>query len=206
MVTKQGTIKKCEADSVRQSNVARIQYAIGLDEGDELLSVSPYERRELQLSSVREGMACRFKESDVHPIGAWPCKAWISTKAITWWGWKLSKRMAGYCPKTGTGNARRSRIIAPRGRQGSHQYEGDPRARKVVGILSVKEDSDVMIISIRIDSSEIRQAGRCPRKACGSWTCRGGRSGGGGEFDSRSRSNSNQRSGRSAAAIDGAYT
>ena len=40
-----------------------------------------------------------------------------------------------------------------------------PRVGKVVGILSVKEDSDLMIITkqgqiIRIDSGEIRQAGR----------------------------------------------
>ena len=55
--------------------------------------------------------------------------------------------------------------LTARGRKGVINMKTTPRIGKVVGILSVKEDSELMIITkqgqiIRIDSSEIRQAGR----------------------------------------------
>ena len=55
--------------------------------------------------------------------------------------------------------------LTARGRKGVINMKTTPRVGKVVGILSVKEDSDLMIITkqgqiIRIDSGEIRQAGR----------------------------------------------
>ena len=55
--------------------------------------------------------------------------------------------------------------LTARGRKGVINMKTTPRIGKVVGILSVKEDSDLMIITkqgqiIRIDSGEIRQAGR----------------------------------------------
>ena len=55
--------------------------------------------------------------------------------------------------------------LTARGRKGVINMKTTPRVGKVVGILSVKEDSDLMIITkdgkiIRIESGEIRQAGR----------------------------------------------
>jgi DNA gyrase subunit A len=55
--------------------------------------------------------------------------------------------------------------LTARGRKGVINMKTTPRVGKVVSILSVKEDSELMIITkqgqiIRIDSSEIRQAGR----------------------------------------------
>jgi DNA gyrase subunit A len=55
--------------------------------------------------------------------------------------------------------------LTARGRKGVINMKTTPRVGKVVGILSVKEDSELMIITkqgqiIRIDSSEIRKAGR----------------------------------------------
>jgi DNA gyrase subunit A len=55
--------------------------------------------------------------------------------------------------------------LTARGRKGVINMKTTPRIGKVVGILSVSEDSELMIITkqgqiIRIDSKEIRQAGR----------------------------------------------
>ncbi len=75
--------------------------------------------------------------------------AWSSKKATTWWAPRLSEDYR----------------LTARGRKGVINMKTTPRVGKVVGILSVKEDSDLMIITkqgqiIRIDSGEIRQAGR----------------------------------------------
>ena len=55
--------------------------------------------------------------------------------------------------------------LQSRGGKGVINMKTSTRNGKVVGILSVKEDSDLMIVSkngkiIRLESSEIRQAGR----------------------------------------------
>ena len=55
--------------------------------------------------------------------------------------------------------------LTARGRKGVTNMKTTPKIGKVIGILSVKEDSELMIITkggqiIRIDSKEIRQAGR----------------------------------------------
>jgi DNA gyrase subunit A len=55
--------------------------------------------------------------------------------------------------------------LTARGRKGVINMKTTPRVGKVVGILSVKEDSELMIITkqgqiIRIDSGQIRQTGR----------------------------------------------
>jgi DNA gyrase subunit A len=55
--------------------------------------------------------------------------------------------------------------LTARGRKGVINMKTTPRIGKVVAILSVKEDSELMIITkqgqiIRIDSGSIRQAGR----------------------------------------------
>jgi DNA gyrase subunit A len=55
--------------------------------------------------------------------------------------------------------------LTARGRKGVINMKTTPKIGKVVGILSVKEDSELMIITkqgqiIRISAGEIRQAGR----------------------------------------------
>jgi DNA gyrase subunit A len=55
--------------------------------------------------------------------------------------------------------------LTARGRKGVINMKTTPKIGKVIGILSVKDDSDLMIITeggqiIRIDSGNIRQAGR----------------------------------------------
>ena len=73
----------------------------------------------------------------------------------------LSISESGYGKRTTLGDYR----LTARGGKGVINMKCGPKVGKVIAILSVKEDTDLMIITrdgkiIRLESSEIRQAGR----------------------------------------------
>ncbi len=170
MVTKQGVIKKCELTEF-DNPMARGIIALGLDEGDELLAARLTTGDEYMFLGTHEGMACRFKESDVRPMGR-PARGvrgmeleegdyLVGAEVVPKEGLMLSMSENGFGKRTPTADYR----LTARGRKGVINMKTTPRVGKVVGILSVKEDSELMIITkqgqiIRIDSSEIRKAGR----------------------------------------------
>ena len=95
--------------------------------------------------------------------------AWSWTRAITWWARRSSEKEGLILSISENGYGKRTPLedyrLTARGRKGVINMKTTPRIGKVVGILSVKEDSDLMIVTkqgqiIRIDSGEIRQAGR----------------------------------------------
>ena len=95
--------------------------------------------------------------------------AWNSKRAITWSARRSSPKEGLILSISENGFGKRTPLedyrLTARGRKGVINMKTTPRVGKVVGILSVKEDSELMIITkqgqiIRIDSSEIRQAGR----------------------------------------------
>jgi DNA gyrase subunit A len=170
MVTKQGVIKKCELTEF-DNPMARGIIAVGLDEGDELLAARLTTGEEYMFLGTHEGMACRFKESDVRPMGR-PARGvrgmeleegdyLVGAEVVPKEGLMLSMSENGFGKRTPLEDYR----LTARGRKGVINMKTTPRVGKVVGILSVKEDSELMIITkqgqiIRIDSSEIRKAGR----------------------------------------------
>jgi DNA gyrase subunit A len=170
MVTKQGVIKKCELTEF-DNPMSRGIIALGLDEGDELLAARLTTGEEYMFLGTHEGMACRFKESDVRPMGR-PARGvrgmeldegdyLVGAEVVPKDGLMLSMSENGFGKRTPLMDYR----LTARGRKGVINMKTTPRIGKVVGILSVKEDSELMIITkqgqiIRIDSSEIRQAGR----------------------------------------------
>jgi DNA gyrase subunit A len=170
MVTKQGVIKKCELTEFDNPRAQGI-IALGLDEGDELLAARLTTGEEYIFLGTHEGMACRFKESDVRPMGR-PARGvrgmeleegdyLVGAEVVPKEGLMLSISENGFGKRTPLVDYR----LTARGRKGVINMKTTPRVGKVVGILSVKEDSELMIITkqgqiIRIDSSEIRQAGR----------------------------------------------
>jgi DNA gyrase subunit A len=170
MVTKQGTIKKCELTEF-DNPMSRGIIAIGLDEGDELLAARLTSGQEYIFLGSHEGMACRFFEEDVRAMGR-PAHGvrgmeleegdyLVGMEVVGKDGLILSISENGYGKRTPLEDYR----LTARGRKGVINMKTTPRVGKVVGILSVKEDSDLMIITkqgqiIRIDSGEIRQAGR----------------------------------------------
>src|SRR5207244_11085356 len=112
-----------------------------------------------------------FKETDVRPMGR-PARGvrgmeleegdyLVGVEIVEEEGLILSISENGFGKRTPLKDYR----LTARGRKGVINMKTTPRVGKVVGILSVKEDSDLMIITkqgqiIRIDSGEIRQAGR----------------------------------------------
>ena len=170
MVTKQGVIKKCELTEFDHP-LQRGIIALVIDEGDELLAARLTNGENYIFLGSHEGMACRFKESDVRPMGR-PARGvrgmeleegdyLVGVEIVEKEGLILSISENGFGKRTPLEDYR----LTARGRKGVINMKTTPRVGKVVGILSVKEDSDLMIITkqgqiIRIDSGEIRQAGR----------------------------------------------
>src|SRR5262249_46956780 len=68
MVTRRGTVKKTELKAFRRP-LGRGIIALGLDEGDQLIGVARLKTGDQVILSTRSGMAIRFDESDVRPMG-----------------------------------------------------------------------------------------------------------------------------------------
>jgi DNA gyrase subunit A len=170
MVTKQGVIKKCELTEFDHP-LQRGIIALGIDEGDELLAARLTDGTNYIFLGSHEGMACRFKETDVRAMGR-PARGvrgmeleegdyLVGVEIVEKDGLILSISENGFGKRTPLIDYR----LTARGRKGVINMKTTPRVGKVVGILSVKEDSDLMIITkqgqiIRIESGTIRQAGR----------------------------------------------
>ncbi len=170
LVTKAGTIKKCKLGEF-DNPMSRGIIAIGLDDGDELLSAKLTAGDQYIFLASHEGMACRFAEKDVRAMGR-PAAGvrgmeleegdyLVGMEVVDKDGLILSISENGYGKRTKLEEYR----LTARGRKGVINMKTTNRVGKVVAILSVREDSDLMIITkqgqiIRIDSGEIRQAGR----------------------------------------------
>jgi DNA gyrase subunit A len=68
MATRQGVIKKTRLDQFARPRAAGI-IALGIEDGDELISARLTDGRSHILLSTAQGMAIRFEESDVRPMG-----------------------------------------------------------------------------------------------------------------------------------------
>ncbi|HEY7333923.1 MAG TPA: DNA gyrase subunit A [Bryobacteraceae bacterium] len=170
MATKQGVIKKCELTEF-DNPMSRGIIAMGLDEGDELLAARLTSGQDYIFLASHEGMACRFSEDDVRAMGR-PARGvrgmeldegdyLVGAEVVAKEGLILSISENGFGKRTPLEDYR----LTARGRKGVINMKTTPRIGKVVAILAVKEDSELMIITkqgqvIRIDSGEIRQAGR----------------------------------------------
>jgi DNA gyrase subunit A len=170
MVTKQGVIKKCELTEF-DNPMSRGIIAISVDDGDELLAARLTNGDNYIFLGTHEGKAIRFHESDVRPMGR-PARGVramdlakgdniIGAEVVEKEGLILSISENGYGKRTALEDYR----LTARGGKGVINMKITPRIGKVVAILSVKEDTDLMIITrdgkiIRLESSEIRQAGR----------------------------------------------
>lgn len=68
MVTKRGTVKKTELTAFKRP-LGRGIIALGLDEGDQLIGVARVKAGDHAVLSTKEGMAIRFDEAGVRPMG-----------------------------------------------------------------------------------------------------------------------------------------
>jgi DNA gyrase subunit A len=170
MVTKQGVIKKCELTEF-DNPMARGIIALSLDEGDELLAARLTNGENYIFLGTREGKAIRFKEADVRAMGrpARGVRAMDLAEGDTIIGAEVVEKEGLILSISENGFGKRTPLmdyrLTARGGKGVINMKLAPRIGKVVAILSVKEDTDLMIITrdgkiIRLESGEIRQAGR----------------------------------------------
>jgi DNA gyrase subunit A len=170
MVTKEGVIKKCELTEF-DNPMSRGIIAVSLDDNDELLGARLTNGENYMFLGTHEGKAIRFPEKEVRAMGR-PARGVramdlaegdyiIGAEVVEKEGLILSISENGYGKRTSLGDYR----LTARGGKGVINMKVTPRIGKVVAILSVKEDTDLMIITrdgkiIRLESGEIRQAGR----------------------------------------------
>ncbi len=170
MVTRQGVIKKCELTEF-DNPLSRGIIALALDDADELLGATITTGENYIFLGSHEGMAIRFKEDEVRAMGrqARGVRAMdleegdylIGLEVVEKDGLILSISENGYGKRTPLEVYR----LTARGRKGVINMKTTTKVGKVVAVLSVKENTDLMIITkdgkiIRLESGEIRQAGR----------------------------------------------
>jgi DNA gyrase subunit A len=170
MVTKHGVIKKSELTEF-DNPMARGIIAVSLDEGDELIAARLTNGQNYIFLGSHDGQAIRFAESQVRAMGR-PARGvramdlegtdyLVGMEIVEEEGLILSISENGFGKRTRLTDYR----LTARGGKGVINMKTSTRNGKVVGILSVKEDSDLMIVSkngkiIRLEAAEIRQAGR----------------------------------------------
>jgi DNA gyrase subunit A len=180
-VTRNGLVKKTPLKDF--SNVRSIGInAIAIEEHDELVAASCTDGNQIVFLATHEGMAIRFDEENVRPMGRVAYGVWgmdlekddyIVGMAVTPKERKkakdgeaesnliLSVTELGYGKRTDVDEYR----LQTRGGKGVINVKTTARNGKVVSIMLVNEKSEVMVISqfgkiIRIDSKNIRESGR----------------------------------------------
>src|SRR5215470_1972785 len=194
--TRSGTVKKTPLKDF--SNVmSRGIIAIGIDKEDELVAASCTDGNQIVFLASHDGMAIRFDESDVRPMGrpAYGVRGMDLDDGDYVVGMATTPKAESTVPKTPTeaaespegeggetdvgatlilsvtdnGYGKRTPVdeyrLQSRGGKGVINVKTTARNGKVVGILLVSEDTEAMVISqygkiIRLDTSEIREAGR----------------------------------------------
>jgi DNA gyrase subunit A len=170
MVTRHGVIKKCQLQDFNNP-LSRGIIALGLDEGDELLGAAISTGKNWIFLGSHEGMAIRFAEEEVRAMGrqARGVRAMdleegdylVGLEVVEEEGLILSISENGYGKRTTLTDYR----LTARGRKGVINMKTTAKVGNVIAVLSVRENTDLMIITkngqmIRIESGEIRQAGR----------------------------------------------
>jgi DNA gyrase subunit A len=176
MVTRAGVIKKSELTEF-DNPMSRGIIAIGLDGGDELIGARLSNGKNYIFLASRDGQAIRFHESEVRPMGR-PARGvramnlaegdvLVGMEVVGEEGLILSISELGYGKRTALEYYR----LTGRGGKGVINMKVTSKTGKVIAVMEVKEDSDVIIITkdgkiIRIESNEIRQVGRSSQGVC----------------------------------------
>jgi DNA gyrase subunit A len=170
MVTRKGVIKKTdlsEFDNMRASGLI----AMGVDEGDELISVELTDGQMKIFIATHDGMAICFDEDDVRSMGRQARGVRgvdlrdgdfvVSVSAVKGDEQMLSVTENGYGKQTRLSEYR----VQSRGGVGVINVKTTEKNGKVVAVMPVTEDDEVMIITgqgklLRTDASAIRETGR----------------------------------------------
>ncbi|MBX3464358.1 MAG: DNA gyrase subunit A [Planctomycetes bacterium] len=168
--TRNGLIKKTALEQYSRRRAGGI-IAVGLDEGDSLVGVNLCRAGQTIVLGTRDGMAIRFAESDARAMG----RSAVGVKGITLEpgdavcdmvvsdgsGSLLTVCENGYGKRTPVDDYR----AQSRGGKGLIDIKTSDRNGKVVNLLAVKDDDEVMMITkdgqiVRTKVSEISVIGR----------------------------------------------
>jgi len=170
MATKNGIIKKSELSVYKNIRVAGI-IALNIKPGDELLNVQLVEKDQEIFLSSRKGLAIRFNEGDVRPMGrtAGGVRGMtlkgddevVSMEILDGTHHILSITTQGFGKRTPVDDYRPQ----SRGGKGIFTMKVTPRVGEVVASIFVKGDEDLMLVTnkgqvIRTKVSQISIIGR----------------------------------------------
>jgi DNA gyrase subunit A len=170
LVTRHGLIKKTRLAEF-SNPMARGILAMKIEEGDELIRAQLTSGHDTVFLATHEGMAIRFPELDVRDMGraAYGVYAMDLEKEDSIVGMEIVGEKELILSVTEKGYGKRTAIteyrLQSRAGKGVINVKTTERNGKVVGVLSVTEESEVMLISrqgkiTRLDSSTIRECGR----------------------------------------------
>jgi DNA gyrase subunit A len=172
MVTKHGVIKKSSLADYQNIRATGIN-AINIDDGDELLDVIRTDGKKQIFIATHDGMAVRFNESEVRPMGRVARGVRgvnlrkgdfvVSVCAVSLEGNEkiLSVSEKGFGKQTIVNSYR----LTKRGGLGVINMKTTEKTGKVVAAFPVEGDSEIMIITqqaklIRLGVDKIRNTGR----------------------------------------------
>ena len=165
-----GVIKKTDLSSFSNPRAGGI-IAMGIEEGDSVIAVELSDGKEQIFLGTRDGMAIRFNETDVRPMGrsAYGVRGIslrendevVAMEVVHEGGTLLTVAQNGYGKRTELGEYR----LQTRGGFGTINIQTSDRNGKVVGIAYVNDDDEVMIISqqgmiLRMVARDARTIGR----------------------------------------------
>jgi len=168
--TRRGTVKKTRLDEFSRPRAKGI-HAISLDEGDELIGAELTSGEDQIFLGTHRGKCIRFSESDVRPMHR-PARGVSGIKLVRGdylvgmtvggdEGLILSVTENGYGKRTPIGAYR----FVSRGGQGVINMKTTERNGKVLAIMKVNENSEIILITaqgklIRLEAAAIRAVGR----------------------------------------------
>jgi DNA gyrase subunit A len=170
MGTRKGVIKKTDLTLFSNPRPSGI-IAMGVEEGDSVIAVEPSDGHEQIFLGTRDGMAIRFEETDVRPMGrtAYGVRGItlregdevVAMEVVRAGGTMMTVTQNGYGKRTELEEYR----LQSRGGVGTIDIQTSDRNGKVVGIAYVHGDDELMLISqqgkiLRMVTSAIRPIGR----------------------------------------------
>jgi DNA gyrase subunit A len=170
MGTRNGVVKKTELSAFSNPRAGGI-IAMGVEDGDAVIAANLSDGNGEIFIATRDGMAIRFKEDDVRPMGrsAYGVRgislregdAVVAMEVLTPGGTILSVTEQGYGKRTGLDEYR----LQSRGGIGIINIQTSERNGKVIGVAHVSDDAELMLITqqgkiLRMAAKDIRTIGR----------------------------------------------
>jgi DNA gyrase subunit A len=170
MGTRKGVVKKTDLTAFSNPRAGGI-IAMGVEEGDSVIAVEMTDGKEQVFIGTRDGMAIRFDETDVRPMGrtAYGVRGIqlregdevVAMEVVKPGGTLLTVTQKGYAKRTDLEEYR----VQSRGGLGLKNLEITDKNGSVVGIAQVRETEELLVITqqgkiLRTPTAEIRTIGR----------------------------------------------